>query len=188
MRLAVSGLVLSSAAGAIAVSATGALFTDSATAGSNSFASGTLDASTSPASAVFNVSGMAPGDVQYSTLTISNDGALELRYALASSTDEDVLAAQLDLTVVVGASSCDASNIGSGTVLYGPADLGSTGETNLFGDSAPGSQSGDRTIAAAASEILCFKAELPSATGNSFQGLSSTATFTTYAEQTANNS
>jgi len=48
-------------------------------------------------------------------------------------------------------------------------------------------QAGDRTLAASASEILCFNVSLPSGTGNAYQGLTSTATFAFQAEQTTNN-
>jgi len=57
----------------------------------------------------------------------------------------------------------------------------------LFGSSAQGSQPGDRTLAAASSEVLCFQVGLPIATGNALQGAASDVTFTFDAEQTANN-
>lgn len=188
VRLITSGLVLSAAGGALVVTATGALFTDSAVVSANSFTTGTLDVSASPASAVFNISNMAPGDVQYAPLTISNDGSLEMRYALSSTTTENTLAGQLDMTINTGVTSCDASGFSSGTTVYGAGDLGSTSGVKLIGDPATGAQTGDRTLAASASETLCFKVILPLATGNSFQGTTTTATLTAAAEQTANNS
>jgi hypothetical protein len=57
----------------------------------------------------------------------------------------------------------------------------------LFRSPTQGADTGDRTLAASADEDLCFNVELPSATGNSFQGLTTTATFAFAAEQTANN-
>ena len=50
-----------------------------------------------------------------------------------------------------------------------------------------GAQAGDRTLAGAASEVLCFQAALPSATTSTYQGATTTATFTFSAEQTQNN-
>lgn len=188
VRLITSGLVLTAAGGALAVTATGALFTDSAVVSANSFTTGTLDVAASPASAVFNVASMAPGDDEYAALTISNSGSLAMRYALSSSTTENTLAAQLDLEIKTGVSSCDASGFSSGTTVYGAGDLGSTSGINLIGDPTTGAQSGDRTLAASANEALCFKVSLPLATGNSFQGTTTTATLTAAAEQTANNS
>jgi len=187
VRLVTSGLVLSAAGGALVVTATGALFTDSAVVSANSFTTGTLDVSASPSTSAFSVSGMAPGDVQYAPLTISNDGSLEMRYALSSTTTENTLAAQLDMTIAVGVSSCDASGFSSGTTLFGPGDLGSTSGIDLIGNPATGQDSGDRVLAASASEALCFKVELPIGTGNSYQGTATSATFTAAAEQTANN-
>ena len=188
VRLITSGLVLTAAGGALAVTATGALFTDSAGVSANSFTTGTLDVSASPSSAVFNVSSLAPGDVEYAPLTISNDGSLEMRYALSSVTTENSLAAQLDLTVNTGVSTCDASGFNSGTTVYTTGDLGSTTGVNLIGDPTTGADTGDRTLAASTNEALCFKVSLPLSTGNSFQGTTTSATLTAAAEQTANNS
>jgi signal peptidase len=165
VRLITSGLVLTAAGGALVVTTTGALFTDSAVVPANSFTTGTLDVNASPTSAVFNVSSMAPGDVEYAPLTISNGGSLALRYALSSSTTENTLAAQLDLRIKTGVSTCDASGFNSGTTVYGAGDLGSTTGVDLIGAPTTGAQTGDRTLAASASESLCFKVSLPLASG-----------------------
>jgi len=65
--------------------------------------------------------------------------------------------------------------------------LGSTTGTNVIGNPAQGAQTGDRTLAASANEILCFNVKLPASTGSSYQGLSTTATLAFQAEQTSNN-
>jgi hypothetical protein len=70
----------------------------------------------------------------------------------------------------------------NGTQLYSGTLAG-----GAIGDSTVGFQTGDRTLAGAASEILCFQATLPLATTITFQGATTTATFTFNAEQTANN-
>ena len=57
----------------------------------------------------------------------------------------------------------------------------------IIGNVAQGAQAGDRALGVAGSEVLCFNVSLPIATGNAFQSLSSTATFTFQSEQTANN-
>ena len=62
-----------------------------------------------------------------------------------------------------------------------------TAGVNMVGDPTQGNQAGDRTLAAATSETLCFKASLPLATTNAYQGATSTYTFTFAAEQTSNN-
>lgn len=163
-----------------------ALFTDSATVGSNSFASGTIDITATPATAVVTATAMAPGDQVTSPLTVANAGNLEFRYALTSTTDENTLASELVLTVKSGVSACDnAGWAASGITLYSGV-LGNTTPVAVFGDATPGPDAGDRVLAAAGSEVLCVNVTLPAATTVG-QGLSSTATLTFEAEQTANN-
>ena len=74
-----------------------------------------------------------------------------------------------------------------GTVIYGPSDLGSAAGTNVIGDPTQGADTGDRTLNASANETLCFNVELPSSTGNTYQGLTTTATLNFQAEQTSSN-
>ena len=154
-----------------------AIFTDSTSADA-AFTSGTIDLTTSP-STVFTASAIFPGDSGSQTVTVTNSGTGALRYAMSTSAtnaDGKGLAAQLELTIKTGA--CAGT-----TTLYGAAALGSA----AFGNPAQGAQAGDRTLAAAASEDLCFAWSLPSATGNAFQGAATTATFTFAAEQTSSN-
>jgi len=155
-----------------------AVFTDSANA-SAAFSAGTVNLTAAPAT-VFTAAGIYPGDSGSQTVTVANGGTGSLRYAMSTSaTNADGLglAAQLELTVTAGA--CPSA----GAPLYGAAALGSAG----FGNAAQGAQAGDRTLAGAASEDLCFAWSLPSTTGNGAQGAATTATFTFAAEQTANN-
>jgi hypothetical protein len=107
---------------------------------------------------------------------------------VTSSTTENVLATQLALTVKTGVASCTTAGFAAtGTVVYGPAPLGNTVPLAIIGNTAQGAQAGDRTLAPAANEALCFNVSLPLATGNTFQNLATTATFTLASEQTANN-
>ena len=128
----------------------------------------------------------------YGAIDVSNGGSLELRYAVKSTTTENVLAAQLDMTVrgpAASSTGCDAAGFGTygSGVLYATGDLGNTTPINLIGDPAQGAQANDRTLTAGANEFMCFKVNLPLATGNSFQGLTSTATIDFVSEQTVNN-
>ena len=187
-RLLVTGLIFGTAVATVVTAATGAIFTDVQSVGGNTFSTGSVDISTSPASAVVTVSDMAPGDQVTSPITVSNAGSLQLRYAIRATSTEDVLAAQLDATIKVGVTTCTDVGFGAdGTVLYGPADIGSVAGINAVGDPAQGSQSGDRTLNASSSEVLCINVSLPLGTGNSFQSLSTTASFTFLSEQTSNN-
>jgi len=168
--------------------ASNAIWTDSQDVDANVFSTGTIDISTNPTTALVTFSGMAPGDEVTNDITVTNAGSLELRYAVTSDTTEDTLAAQLDLTIKTGVTTCTNVGFGvDGTIIYGPGNLGSTTGTDVIGDPTQGDDTGDRTLAASGDEDLCLNVELPSATGNSFQGLTTTATFAFAAEQTANN-
>jgi len=185
-------LVVLLVAGVVAASlgvASNAIFTDSQDVDANVFSTGTIDISTDPTTALVTFSNMAPGDEVTNPITVTNAGSLELRYAVTSDTTEDTLAAQLNLTIKTGVTTCTNAGFDTdGTVIYGPGDLGSTTPgTDVIGDPTPGADTGDRTLAASADEDLCFNVELPTSTGDSFQGLNTTATFTFAAEQTANN-
>jgi hypothetical protein len=169
---------------------TGALFTDQEDLGANSFTTGTLVLGLNPTTALFAVNNMAPGDTVARPLDVSAAGTLGLRYALsANATDPDgkALRDQLEFTVYSGvtAAACTAGNTASGTVLFGPAPVGAA--STVFGNPAQGNQPGDRTLAAAGNETLCFVADLPLATGNAFQSATTTVSFTFDAEQTKNN-
>jgi len=169
--------------------ASNAIWTDSQNVDANVFSTGTIDISTNPTTALVTFSGMAPGDQVTNPITVTNAGSLQLRYAVTSTTTENTLAAQLDMTIKTGVTTCTNAGFGvDGTVIYGAGDLGSTTPgINVIGNPAQGFQAGDRTLNASANEILCFHVLLPGTTGNSFQGLTTTATFAFAAEQTNSN-
>jgi len=153
-----------------------AIFTDSQAVTGNAFSTGTIDISTTPATALFSVANMMPGDVVSETLQVNNVGTGALRYAMSTTVAAGpALAAQLQLAVFAGAT-C------SGTALYN----GSLAAAAM-GSNAQGPDAGDRPLAGGANETLCFRATLPLSTGNAFQGTSTNVTFTFDAEQTANN-
>lgn len=188
LRLILAIMLFGTAVGTTVTLATGAVFTDTQSVGSNTFSTGTVDVSTSPASAVVTYSGMAPGDKVTNPITVSNAGSLQLRYAVKSTTTEDVLAAQLDMTIKSGVTACTNAGFGAdGTVLYGPGDLGSTTGVNAIGDPTQGAQAGDRALNASTNEGLCIQVSLPLSTGNPFQNLTTTATLDFVGEQTVNN-
>lgn len=156
-----------------------AQFTDSA-ASTWSFTTGTIDINTSPAT-LTAVGSMMPGDNATQALTVSNAGTGDLRYAISVAAT-NTLGAQLQLTIKGpdGGGGCAAftgTSILAATTLNGAA----------VGNPAQGAQAGDRNLTAGTSEVLCLRVSLPLSTGNAFQGVSSAATFTFDAEQTANN-
>ena len=175
------------------LSAFGALsiFTDTASVTDNAFTMGTVDISTSTGSALVTFSGMTPGDKVTAPITVTNAGSLQLRYAVTSLADDDDslhLRTQLDLTIKELVTTCTNAGFGTdGNVLYGAADLGGDPAINVIGDPAQGADGGDRTLNASGNEVLCFHVELPSSTGDAFQGATTTATFSFVAEQTTNN-
>ncbi|MBA4180329.1 MAG: hypothetical protein C0506_07055 [Anaerolinea sp.] len=163
-----------------------ALFTDAATLDANSFVTATVDISTNPATALFNVTAMVPGDTVTQSLVVTNAGTAQLRYAVtASATNADGLALKDQLALVIKTLGTNCATFDGGELYTGDLDSGVGGV--IFGDTAQGAQAGDRTLNAAASETLCFRVSLPIGTGNGSQGAATTATYTFTAEQTANN-
>jgi camelysin-like metallo-endopeptidase len=156
-----------------------AQFTDNSSA-TWAFTAGTIDISTSPT--VFTaVNPMMPGDNSTQALTVTNAGTGDLRWALSvAATNTLGSALQLTIKTQDGGGGCAAftgTSVLAATTLNGAA----------LGSSAQGAQAGDRNLAAGASEVLCFRVSLPLTTGNALQGITSAATFTFDAEQTANN-
>ncbi|MEP6640189.1 MAG: TasA family protein [Chloroflexota bacterium] len=178
------------AIGSIGVGAASlAIFTSTATVPANTFSAGTVVIGTSPTTALVTYSNMAPADQVTAPITVSNSGSLDLRYAvssIATNADAKGLRDQLALTIKTGVTTCtNAAWAADGTVAY-TGDLDSTAG-KLIGDATTGADTGDRTLTAGASEVLCFHVSLPFATGDAFQGATTTATFTFSAEQTKNN-
>lgn len=161
-----------------------ALFTDNATVDDSTFTTGTIDISTTPATALFTVGSMMPGDSVYGQLNVANDGTGQLRYAMTSSSTDDSqhLADQVTLEIREKAAGTCAADF-TGAVVMSSTALSAA----AFGDPSVGSDTGDRVLNASASENLCFKASLPGSTDDSYQGATTTTTFTFRAEQTANN-
>lgn len=174
---------------------TGALFTDQQT-DQSTFTTGTVKLDPAKIAAMdLTSTAMMPGDSKTGAVTVQNIGTAQLRYAVSqASTNADTLNLRDALNVVVktedtGAGSYandgDYCDDATGATLRASAAMGASG--NLVGDPSQGAQAGDRTLIAGASEVLCFYVSLPMNTNNSYQGASTTTTFTFDAEQTANN-
>lgn len=172
-----------------------ALFTDTETDDS-SFTTGTIVLDATKIDALeLTVTNMMPGDTTRSPVTVENDGTSELRYAVSQTSTDDGKNLRGSLNLAVRTPDTGAGNTfaedgdhcddADGTSVRASAAMGASG--NVVGDPTSGSQSGDRTLAAAGSEVLCFYVSLPSSAGDSLQGATTTTTFTFAAEQTANN-
>jgi hypothetical protein len=127
------------------------------------------------------VNNMMPGDTATQALTVSNAGTGDLRYSISVGAT-NALGAALQLTIKTqdGGGGCAAftgTSVLAATTLNGAA----------VGSPVQGAQAGDRNLAAGTSEVLCLRVSLALSTGNALQGVSSAATFTFDAEQTANN-
>jgi spore coat-associated protein N len=194
VKVTLLGLLALAAAAVVSFGVSTAIFTSTATVGTNTFDTGTVSISTSPTSAVWTaVTAGAPGDRVTGSLTVTNNGTLSLRYSVTGSVTNATLAALMNLRIGLQAGgSCDFpyfNTDGTTTTLTDDTSLfsGALNTAALIGSSAQGQQTGDRTLAASASEVLCFSAVLPLSTGNTAQTLNNITTFTFNGEQTANN-
>jgi spore coat-associated protein N len=136
-----------------------------------------------------SISPLMPGDSITDDVVVENDGTAQLRYSISTATtnpDTKLLRDALNLTVktidvTTPGTPCDNFD---GTSLY-TGVLGAS--TAAVGNPAAGAQAGDRTLNGLANETLCFRVQLPLATGNAYSAATAVTTFTFDAEQTANN-
>ncbi len=160
-----------------------ATFTDSATS-TSTFTAGTVDLTVNAevddvyGFTSLESSNLKPGDVKYAPLTVANVGTLSYSYSMASSsTNADTKALRdtlkLGAKVVANAAACDTAGVGyaaSVSTVMAEAAISSAAITS-------------RTLAASASEVLCFKVELPSTAGDTLQSATTTTTMTFSATQ-----
>jgi hypothetical protein len=154
-----------------------AVFTDSQ-ASTGSWTSGSIILGVAPAIS-FTATDIMPGDSGSQTITVSNVGTGDLRYALSTNaTNADLLGLAAQMTLSIKAGACP----GAGADLYaGALDVAA------LGSAAPGPQAGDRVVLAGGSDDLCFAWVFPKASNDNFQLAATTATFTFDAEQTIHN-
>lgn len=160
-----------------------ATFTDSGTA-TSTFTAGTVDLLISSevddayAFTSIEMSNMKPTDVKYAPLTVANNGTLGFSYTMSTSatnSDSKGLLNQLTVGVkkVANTAACDSAGVGyaaSTDVLIAEGALSAAAISS-------------RTLTAGTSEVACFKVLLPTASADSFQGATTTATFTFSATQ-----
>ena len=171
-----------------------ALFTDTDSVDTNSFDTGSISLTTTPTATIWTaVTAALPGDKATGELTVTNAGSLELRYAVTGSNTDATLSAAMNLRIAtkVGGA-CDFPyhlDNGTNTSLTDDVQLysGLLSVTALMGLPAAGNDTGDRILAAAGTDLLCFAVVLPDTATNTVNGLSNVTTFTFDSEQTANN-
>jgi hypothetical protein len=132
---------------------------------------------------MFNVTSMLPGDSTIASLVLTNAGSAQLRYAMTTSaTNADGKAFKDALTLDIKTKTANPCSSFDGTSLY--SGVLSSG---AIGSQTAGAQAGDRTLASSGTETLCFKVSLALGTADTYQGATTTATFTFASEQTTNN-
>ena len=185
-------------AGSLAIGTmfSGAWFTDQQT-DQSTFTTGTISLDPTKIAAMdLTTSAMMPGDTKTSSVEVKDTGTAQLRYAVSqTSTNADAKDLRSQLLLVIKTEDTGTGNTfaedgnycddGTGTSLRASAAIGASG--NLVGNPTQGAQTGDRTLNAGATEVLCFYASLPTSATNAVQGATTTTTFTFDAEQTANN-
>jgi hypothetical protein len=152
----------------------GANFTASAANPGNVFTTGTLVIANSSSSALFNATGLKPGDVKTSTVDISNTGSLAGDFVVktANATGSSTLLGQIDLTVA----DCGVWTGGTAPSCASPTTKYS-GKVNGLTSAALGNYAGG------AQHRYVFTATLPSSTNDTFQGLTAGVDFTWSATQ-----
>lgn len=167
-----------------------AVFTGEAST-SASFSAGTVDINASDASTTLSMSDMAPGDSVTAPVTVSNGGSLDLRYSMsttATSTDgatttadaSNAMAKALAVEIRQAAAEADCTDANWANLTTSVA----TGALDVIaiGDPTTGQQAGDRSLATAQSEVLCFQVTFDVNAADDLQGDSANATFTFNAE------
>ena len=189
LTLAAALSVASIGVGAISL----AVFTDTETVDAT-FTTGTIILDPTKIDALTLTStAMMPGDVVTGSVDVENDGSAELRYSLNTTSTSAVGpgGGVLNTALLVEVKTIDATtpvtkcNEFDGTALQASEALGAS--NIMFGSVSPTVGTGDRIVAAAATDVLCIRVSLPLATGDTFQGATAVTTFTFNAEQTANN-
>ncbi len=171
-----------------------AVFTDTETVDAT-FSSGTivLDEAKINALSLTNTN-LMPGDVVTGSVDVENDGVNELRYSLNTTTTDgsspngDALSSALVVEVrpIDATTPVTKCNEFDGVPALQASEV--LGASNvMFGSISPTVGTGDVTVAAGATHVLCIRVSLPIATDDTFQGATSVTTFTFNAEQTENN-
>lgn len=163
------------AMGAMLIGAgTFAIFTSNATNQANSFKAGKVSIEANESAFVNNnIQNLAPGDHDSKTITVSNDGTLELRY-------------DIDEQFSGGLTQADTTPSNSPDYQEGSTPLEVTIKDATGAVITPGNNN-NRVLGAGESEILTVEYKLPKEAGNFYKEKTADLTFAFKAEQTKNN-
>jgi spore coat-associated protein N len=149
---------------------TTALFTDSAQASNNSIQSAIINITATPASEIFNITDMLPGDTVTRDVYVNNAGSADFTYKVNNTGMGTLLwtdtANGLQLTMK------------EGTTVYYNGPLSELNDNNAS----------DFTLPEGQTDILTLIVTLPTSADNTFQGLTETITFSFDATQVAGTS
>jgi spore coat-associated protein N len=173
-KLTLAALATSLAALGLVVGS-GADFTSATANPSNTFSAGSLSQSNSKDNAaILTASGLKPGGTATGSVTIANTGSIPGTFTLSKSNltnpvlgpASEKLSDQLDLLIKDGT-----------TTVY-TGKLGAMGSLPLDGDTvAAGVQQFGASGAPTATHTYAFTVTLPAATGNAYQGTSTSVQF-----------
>jgi hypothetical protein len=184
---------------------TSALFSDTDST-SAEISTGTVDLAVGATAFTLPPGGMAPGDTVYTPVTVSNDGSLQLRYAieyrsetlatgpapaptLADGATPQSLGNVVQLAIFETAQ-CDAGGVAVAPQLGavdGATTPLATDFTAIVGSAATGPDADDRELGAGTNETLCVRVHLPIGADNSYQDTALALSLRMQAEQVANN-
>lgn len=152
-------LVIVLAMAAMVAGATSSAWTDQQVVGANTFATGELDISTTPASALFTATDIYPGWSETNSIVVANNGTVPLNYQVTANLDSGnaILWDSADFLLNIG-TTAGAGDIYSGLVK------------NASFDSV-------RNLAPSANETIYFTVSLGVDAGNGLQNKSVTVNF-----------
>ncbi|MDN3016814.1 TasA family protein [Paenibacillus sp. BSR1-1] len=169
-----AALVTTALGAALIGGGTFAIFSDSATNAQNTFTSGTLDINLTDSaySGAKHVSltDIAPGDEGTKTITVKNDGSLQLRYNITQALNGFL-----------------ASNDPDNDSVADPGESNPLAVTLKDSTGAEVTKLTDRVLNSGASETFTVEYKMPINAGNTYQAKSATYDFSVAAEQTRNN-
>jgi hypothetical protein len=167
---------LASALAAVGLAAgSGADFTSASANPANTFSSGTLTHTNSKnAAALLTAAAMKPGETKTGSVTITNTGTLPGTFTLSKSSltnpslgsGGEKLSDQIDLVIKDGDTTVYSGKLGAMSAISLDGDLGAAG-TQQFGKSG----------SATATHTYDFTVTLPAATGDAFQGTSTSVQY-----------
>ena len=188
-----AALLVAAAESDVASTPSLAVLQDTVATSSHAVTSGNIDLTLANGAASGQWTGafsIVPGAAsQYYRLTVTNTGSATLVYSLTSTSTTNVLASALIVAIArlaPATATCSAASYAAGTDVSNAAPLpfASTSGVAVIGNPTAGTQAGDRTLEASASDNLCLKVDFPTGTALGYAGRGSTAatTFTFFAE------